>query len=316
MNAPALSPPEKHTRLMRSFAQREDAERARDLLADSGIGSTLRDLPARRNDAGSYTGCTLSVAPEDAAATVRLLLKMPPSEAPSTSRKPAAAALRNKEDNPTRLRRRISPPVKQRGSFLMIGIACAAAAAMIIFAAREYLIPKRKGTPPRVANYYIEEDLDGDGLPDAIREFTPRWELLYHAEDRDRDGEIDLQWRYQKGRPTAREADLNFDGDFDERTTYDPEGQPFFTDLRPGGRGALLRRTIHRHGLVWKILEDRDADNHFDHLRELDQYGAIARDEALPPGSPENDKPPWPPPLWPEAEEPKILTQPPPPRQR
>ena len=175
---------------------------------------------------------------------------------------------------------------------------------MIIFAITRLYGPKKtRPGPHSIANIVLEEDLNGDTIPDVIREFTWNWIPLSHAEDRNLDGFIDYRWLWEKGRPAYRDIDLNSDGKFDERLTYDPEGQPFYTDSRPGADGPVLVRKILRDGILWKVLEDRDADSHFDHLTEFDDQGGIVREEDVPKDSPENNRPPWPPPPAPVRDE-------------
>jgi hypothetical protein len=53
---------------------------------------------------------------------------------------------------------------------------------------------------------------------------------------------------------------------------------------------VILRR-VYREGVLWKILEDRDADTHFDRIQEFTPEGVIFRDEALEKGSSENGVP-------------------------
>jgi|GEM_PF-5284693 len=288
-----------HTRAIRSFAQREDAERARAALADSNIDSTIREFRVPDNVTGKPVtrGCSLCIDPADAAEATRLLLKMPPSEAPT--------AATTKPEGPTRLRRRTGRPDKQKTGLYMIGFAVLCSAGMIIFAMSWFGRPRNSNrTAQDTGNIVIEEDLNGDTLPDVKREFTYAWVPLYHAEDRNFDTMWDHYWSWEKGRPAHRKIDLNLDGKYDEFTTYDPEGQPFYIETRPGGSGPPLVRKIFRDGIVWKILEDRDADNHFDHLTEFDDMAKPVREEVLPKGSPEDvPVPPWPPPPAPDREE-------------
>jgi hypothetical protein len=321
MDAPASpdSPPDRHTRLIRSYALREDADRACEVLADSGIGSTVRELRAPAGGGGKtvFRGCNLTVAPEDAPAATRLLLQMPPSEAPSTRRSSSPEnnsreiEKSGRSESPSRFRRRAGPSPKQRGSFLIIGFAVLCAAGAILFASLQFMGGKKE-KPPGRKSIRIEEDLNGDTLPDVVREFTPDWVPVFHAEDRNFDDEIDIQWFYRQGRPATREMDINYDGTFDEKMYFGTNGQPFYSDFRPAEKGPVLRRMVYRSGLLWKTLEDRDADSKFDHLRELDRYGATARDEALPPDSAENQIPSWPVPQWPDEEdqEPKLYLTP------
>ena len=291
MDSPDPSaPPAGHTRSLRSFALREDAERARAVLADHDIESTIREFRVPDSVTGKLVsrGCSLFIDPARAAEATRLIMKMPPSDAP--------AAATAKPDGPSRLRRRVGPPTRQKGSLFMVGFAIVCAAGGIIFAATYFGRPKTSNRPVNTANILIEEDLNGDSVPDVRREFTYKWVPLFHEEDRNFDGLIDIRWGYQNGRASYRDIDLNFDGKFDERTTYDPEGQPFFTDIRPRESGPVLVRKIYRDGILWKLLEDRDADTSFDHLTELDETGTPIRQEELPKDSPENKIPAWPPP--------------------
>lgn len=298
MDAPDSSDSSGHTRAIRSFAHREDAERTLVALADSNIAGTIREFRVPDSLTGKPVarGCSLCIAPADAAEAVRLLLKMPPSEAP--------AAVTAKPEGPSRLRRRTGKTGPQKTSLFMIGFAIVSVAGMILFAGTTLFGPKKPKKPaPGTENHHLEEDLNGDTLTDVWREFTPAWIPLYQAEDRNFDSLIDHRWTYQKGKPAYTDVDLNSDGKFDERTYYDPEGQPFYTDTRPGNYGPVLVRKILRDGILWKLLEDRDADNHFDHLTEFDQTLAPVREEELPDGSPENNPPPWPPPPAPETGE-------------
>lgn len=296
-SAASPAPPPAHTRAIRSYAQREDAERAREMLADSGIGSTIREfrVPDALTGKPVTRGCSLFIDPAQASEVARLLLKMPPSDAPSAvSAQPAG---------PTRLRRRPGPPVKQRGSFFIIAFAILCAAGMIFFAATGLFKSGKGRQPASRANQLVEEDLNGDTIPDVIREFTWNWVPLYHSEDRNFDSMIDHTWIWQKGKPAYRDIDLNFDGRIDERMVYDPEGQPFYIDTRPGAAGPVLVRKVFRDGILWKMLEDQDADSYFDHLTEYDDKAEAVREETLPKDSPENNPPAWPPPPAPDSGE-------------
>jgi hypothetical protein len=299
MDPPSASDPSPtHERAIRSFAQREDAERARAALADSNIASSIREFRVPDNVTGKLVarGCSLCVDSADAVTATRLLFKMPPSEAPGAGTvKPAGAS---------RLRRRAFRPDGQKSSAFMIGFAMLCAAGMVIFGLYWFLRPKKPARQPADTEpVTIEEDLNGDTIPDVKRGFTANWVPLYHVEDRNYDSLWDHRWSWLKGKPSYRDIDLNFDGKYDERTTYDPEGQPFYIDTRPGESGPVVIRKIFRDGILWKILEDRDADTHFDHLTEFDDMTQPIREEELPKGSPENNPPPWPPPPAPVNEE-------------
>ncbi len=289
-----------HTRMLRAFALREDAERARAALADHNIESSLREFMVPDGVTGKLVSreCNLLVDPAQAGEATRVMLKLPPSEAP------AAASLRrgtnSNSSGGSRLRRRSGPRVKQRGSQFIIIVAVAAAAGSIIFATTYFNRVKPSPFPEDKTLILVEEDLNGDTVPDVWREFTRKWVPVSHAEDRNFDSLPDVRWAYSEGIPSQRRVDLNFDGKFDEFTTFSKNGQPFFTDLRPGERGPILVRKIYRGGALWKILEDRDGDNTFDHVKEFDGIAALIRDEDLPKGSKagieENKYPSWPPP--------------------
>jgi hypothetical protein len=279
-----------HTRSLRSFVLREDAERARAVLADHDIPSSIREFRVTDNVTGKPVtrGCGLFIDPAHAAEATRLMMKMPPSEAP--------VAASTKPDGPSRLRRRAGPPTRQKGTLFMVAFAILCAAGGIIFATTYFGRPRTSTRPVSAENILIEEDLNNDTVPDIRREFTYNWVPLFHEEDRNFDGLFDIRWSYQQGRAAYRDIDLNFDGKFDERTTYDRLGQPFYTDTRPGESGPVLVRKIYRDGLLWKILQDRNADTYFDQLTELDETGTPTRQEELPKDSDENKVPAWPPP--------------------
>jgi hypothetical protein len=293
--------PANHTRSLRSFAQREDAERARAALADHDIDSTIREFRVTDNVTGKPVsrGCGLFIDPAKAAEATRLIMKMPPSEAP-------VAATSKQQDGPTRLRRRSGPAERQKTPMFMVAFAIICAAGGIIFSATFFGRPKVSTTPEDVENILIEDDLNDDSVADVRRAFNYKWVPLLQEEDRNFDGLIDIRWSYQNGKASYRDRDLNHDGKFDERTAYDPFGQQFYTDTRPGESGPVRIRKVYRDGVLWKVLEDRDADTHFDHLTELDDTGIPVRQEELPKDSPENKVPSWPPPpapVKPEEEE-------------
>lgn len=293
-----------HTRSVRSFVLREDAERARAALEDAGIAATIREyrVPGPLDGKMVTRALNLFVSDADAAAAARLMLKLPPSEAPTAPVNPAG---------PSRLRRGPRNHRQQKSALFMIAIAVICSAGMIIYATTGIFGPKKKrGPQPRTDNLVIEEDLNYDGLADVIREFTPDRLPLHHSEDRNFDSLWDVRWHWQRGFPSSRDVDLNFDGKFDEHTTYGRDGNLFYIDTRPGGTGAVLQRRVFRAGLTWKILEDRDADHHFDHLTEYNDLGDEVKQEDLPKGHAENNPPPWPPPAWPVRNEDDVPVEP------
>jgi hypothetical protein len=286
-------PPAENSRSVRSFVHREDADRAVVALDDAGIKSTVREyrVPDPVTGKPVTRAITVFVAAADTAAAARLMMKLPPSDAPSAA---------PRTDAPSRLRYRGRRGGPQKSSVFMIGFAVLCAAGMVLFATNG-LSRKKKGPPPNTGNILLAEDLNYDQIDDVEREFTWDHKPVHHTEDRNFDTMWDIRWIYQKGVTAYRDVDLNFDGTWDERTTYAPTGHPFYTDLRPGGSGPVLVRRIFREGNPWKELEDRDADNHFDHLKEFNQFSEVIREEELPNGHAENN-PPQPPPPWPEEE--------------
>jgi len=297
------TPAEAHTRSVRSFMHREDAERARTALEDAGIASTIREyrVPGPLDGKLVTRALNLFVADKDATDAARIMLKLPPSEAPAGVVKP---------EGPSRLRRGGARTGPQKSSVFMILFAVVCAAGMIIYAATGLFSPKKQRTPVRKDNLVLQEDLNNDGSPDVIREFTPDRLPVHHSEDRNFDGEFDIRWLWQRGVPSTRDLDLNFDGKWDEHTVYGRDGMLHYTDTRPGGSGAVLLRRVFRAGIVWKVLEDQDADNHFDVLTEYDDLGDEVKKENLPKGHAENNLPPWPSPPWPPRDEDGVLIKP------
>jgi hypothetical protein len=292
-----------HSRSVRSFMHREDAERARAALEDAGIASTIREyrVPGPLDGKMQTRAVNLFVAHKDAAEAARLMLKLPPSEAPAGT---------VKTEGPSRLRRGGARSGPQKSSFFIILFAGVCAAGMIVYAASGFFGPKKQRTSSRTTNLLIEEDLNNDGMRDVVREFTPDKLPVHHTEDRNFDGEFDIRWLWQRGVPSSRDIDLNFDGKWGEHTVYGRDGNLHYTDTRPGGSGALLMRRIYRTGILWKVLEDIDADNHFDQLTEYDDIGDEVKKENLPKGHAENDPPSWPPPPWPPRDQDGVLLDP------
>ena len=87
MDAPDSTASAGHTRAIRSFAQREDAERALAVLADSNIAGTIREFHVPDSVTGKPVsrGCSLCINPSDAAEAGRLMFKLPPSDAPAAA---------------------------------------------------------------------------------------------------------------------------------------------------------------------------------------------------------------------------------------
>ncbi len=282
---------------------REDAERARAVLDDAGIACTIREyrVPGPLDGKLITRALNLFVADKDAAAAARLMLKLPPSEAPAGTVKP---------EGPSRLRRGGSRSGQQKSSLFIILFAGVCAAGMIVYAAVGLFGPKKERVLKRTTNLVIEEDLNNDGAADVVREFTPDKLPVHHTEDRNFDGQFDIRWLWQRGIPSSRDIDLNFDGKWDEHTVYGRDGNLHYTDSRPGGSGAVQVRRVFRQGIPWKVLEDVDADNHFDRLTEYDDLGDQVRKEDLPKGHAENNPPPWPSPPWPERNEEGVLISP------
>jgi hypothetical protein len=182
----------------------------------------------------------------------------------------------------------------------MIGVAVLGAALFLLYAGNALLGPKQRRAPAddESESYTIEEDLNGDSIADTFREYTASGRPVSWQEDRNFDGTIDVRWIWQRQKMAYRDRDLDGDGRWDERTTFDPDGLPFYTDLRPGGSGPIRTRRIFRDGTLWRTLEDLNADTQFDTVTETDDGGDILRRESLPPNAPENATPQFPlPPL-------------------
>jgi hypothetical protein len=306
-SSPALPPAGGLTRMIRTYARRDDAERALSLLGDHGVEAAIQEFWAPDAHSGERVlrGCALLVRPEDASVAARLIMKMPPSEAPGGQRgggMPVRTPGARGSGSGGRLMRRVAQPEKQRGSILMIGIAIIGAASFLLYAGNQLLGKKQRAPVVEEGpeTYSIDEDLNGDSVADAVREYTPGGRLVSWQEDRNFDGTMDVRWIWQGDRLAYRDRDIDGNGKWDERTTFDPEGYPFYTDLRPDGTGAVRLRKVFRDGVLWRTLEDRDGDTRFDAVLETDEGGDILRREALGPDAPEHAVPKYPlPPLPP-----------------
>lgn len=276
-------------RTLRTYARREDADQARSALADRNIDARVEEHFYNKSKTGERVsgGCSLTVPVADAAAAARVLLTMPPSETAGT----APAPMPSPERNP--LRRKIGPKTRQKSSLPIILIAILCSSMGIYWVVREAL--RDKSIPPPAeenpSNIFVNEDLNWDGEPDTIREYTPGGAMLSMQEDRNFDGKMDVRWTWQRGNLIYRDRDIDSDGVMDERVTFDGYNEPFYVDLRHLGKGPVVLRRVYREGVLWKILEDRDADTHFDRIQEFSPDGVIFRDEPLPKGSPENNVP-------------------------
>ncbi|MDB6136732.1 MAG: hypothetical protein JWM59_4975 [Verrucomicrobiales bacterium] len=289
-------PPSANQRPVRTYARREDAEQAKAALADHNIEARIEEFRIARPGTQEKVsaGCQLSVRAVDAANAARVLMRMPPTETAEGPPKEDPEAI-----SPSRLKRRIGPPRRQKSpaGIILIAILCSGAA--MFWLVNSLMRSRSKPQMTQVddpENYLIEEDTNFDGATDVWREYSPTvkgvpGKLLSVMEDRDYDGKVDLRWVWQRGLLMYRDRDLDHDGVMDERTTFDGADQPFYVDLRVKGKGPVIRRQVYREGVLWKILEDMDSDTHFDHIREYDPDGSPVRDEPLPKNSPENHVP-------------------------
>ncbi len=284
------SSPAHSRRTVRTYARREDAEQACAVLADHGFEARVDEHFLKKADGKRVSGgCSLTVAGTSATEAARVLLKMPPSEAAGGSYAQVKAPARPP------MRRRVGPRLRQKSSLPMILIAVMCSAIGVYWVVRQAMRGKftAAGPPPGEypENILIKEDVNWDGEVDLIREYTPSGQLLSVLEDRDFDGKMDLRWIWQRGQLMYRDRDIDRDGTMDERTTFDGYNEPFYVDLRRQGKGPVILRRVYREGVLWKILEDLDADTHFDRIQEFSPEGVIFRDESLPKGSPENGVP-------------------------
>jgi hypothetical protein len=283
--SPALS-----RRTLRTYARREDAEQARSALADHGIEARVDEHFLKKPDGQRVSGgCSLTVAGPSATEAARVLLKMPPSETAGGPPAPVEPPARNP------MRRRVGPRQRQKSSLPIILIAVLCSSLGLYWLVRQAMRGKFSPGGPVAEefpeNVLIKEDVNWDGDADSVREYTPAGQLLSILEDRDYDGKMDLRWIWQRGQLIYRDRDIDRDGTMDERTTFDGFNEPFYVDLRQQGKGPVIRRRVYREGVLWKILEDLDADTHFDRIQEFSPEGVIFRDETLPKGSPENGVP-------------------------
>ena len=284
------SPPAPARRTLRTYARREDAEQARSALEDRKIGAQVDEHFYTQTKTGQRVsgGCSLTVSAPDAAEAARVLLKMPPSETAGAAQEPLSTPGRNP------LRRKTGPKTRQKSSLPIILIAIFCSALGIYWLVRQAV--RGRLTPPlppeeNPENIFVREDVNWDGEDDSIREYTPGGAMLNVQEDRDFDGKMDVRWIWQRGQLIYRDRDIDKDGVMDERTTFDAYNEPFYVDVRNLGKGPVILRRVFREGVLWKILEDQDADTHFDRIQEFSAEGVIFRDEPLLKGSPENNVP-------------------------
>ncbi len=284
---PAPSAPR---RTLRTYAHIEDAEQARSLLVDHKISAEVMVHFFTPPGSGKRLpgGCSLTVGAEDVVAATRLLLKMAPSGTAGRVEVPRPPLARSP------LRRQSGPRTRQRSAVPMILLALMCSGAGIYWVVKQALAGKPAvslagGTSPE--NVLVREDVNWDGEDDSIREYSPGGQLLSMQEDRDFDGKMDFRWTWQRGQLVYRDRDIDRDGVMDERTTFDAFNAPFYVDVRWKGKGPVVRRRLYREGVLWKILEDKNADTHFDWIQEYAPDGVLIREEALPPDSPENGVP-------------------------
>ncbi len=282
----------------RTFAEQEDAARALAAMLEADITAELRAHTAIsvRDGRPETRGYSLLVDPAASKDAARLLLKMPPSEAAAARPSHATASTTAKLGR--RLSgRRATPPQRQRSALwlIMLAIACAAGAIIFGLQAIAHFQQKRR-TPAAGAPLILTttEDLNSDGQADLERTIDGKGTITEIRQDLDCDGNFDIRWLWERGSLTTRDRDVDDDGRWDERTTYDPDGQFFFQDLRPGAKGSVAERRVYRDGLLWRTLVDKDRDLNFDHVRELDEAGAVTRDALLAPHAPENARPQYP----------------------
>ncbi len=280
----------------RTFAQREDADRAAVILMDSGIAAEVR-LHFYSNPVSKVRetrGCSLLVDPGASREAARLLLRMPPSEAAVTT---GRVMPREHSAKGTRLLRRINKPGPQRSAvgIIILALVCAGGAIVFGFSALSSLRAKRnKIQPGEPYSLTATEDLNRDSVADLERTFSSNGELEEIRQDRDCDGTWDARWNWQQGKLSTRDLDIDDDGKWDERTKYDPHGAPFVSDERPGAAGSIRVRRIYRDGILWRTLTNADGDLNFDHITDQDETGDVLRNEDLPPGAPENAYPSYP----------------------
>lgn len=279
---------------VRTYRHREDAEHARRALADREINAEVREhfVADRFTGARTSLGCSLMVASADVTEAARVLLRLPPAE--SAARRDGGPRTTTRAKSPAT--RGVNPGFKERSPLWIVVLAVACSAGVMIWLVDWIVGLRADRVPlpgPDAENYVATDDVNGDGLVDTEREYTPDGRVLLQIrEDRNYDGLMDVRWIWQRGVLAYRDRDIDFNGVMDERTTFDGADRPFYIDLRPNGEGPVIRREVYREGVLWKILEDRDADNHFDFIREFDREGKrVVREEALPKGSPENDIP-------------------------
>lgn len=295
MSKAIMQSPAAPLRVVRSYARREDADHARTHLAEHGIEAQVDEQRHTDKESGLllFRGTRLLVARDKAHAATRLLLRMPPTEAPDMHER--ATKVSPLVHPGKRVVRRLPRPT-QSSAFFVIVLAIVCGGFATIYGFWKMFSPRK---PVRLAvsdlpSYTVEEDVNYDGKIDRYLDYTPDHRLVKMAEDRDFDGNMDLINYWKEDLLLYRDRDIDANGIMDERTVFGPDEAPLYVDLRPNGKGLIKERRIYRTDrTVKKILLEKDGDTNFDILIECDEAGKPGPEKELAPDSPDQEVPKW-----------------------
>jgi hypothetical protein len=152
-----------------------------------------------------------------------------------------------------------------------------------------------------------EVDVDGDGTKDVFRFYHDEGEPFREEADRDFDGTIDERTTFVRGQMSRRDVDADHDGRFDTRTYYehdlpvrterDTAGRSTETEWHPDrweyyAEGRLIRMGVDLDGDGTADRWDRDPDYHAPDDEEAEAAAPAETTDAAPEGdAPEGDAP-------------------------
>ncbi len=129
-----------------------------------------------------------------------------------------------------------------------------------------------------------EVDVDGDGTKDVFRCYHDDGEPFREEADRDFDGTIDERTSFVRGRMARRDVDADHDGRFDTRTYYEND-LPVRTERDTAGRSTDTewhpdRWEYYAEGRLIRVGADLDGDGTADRWDRDPAYRAPDENEA------------------------------------
>jgi hypothetical protein len=251
----ASLPPSPATRTVRTFKNRATAEAAVEKLKGHGIeGSILELAPPPGRPALISEAVRLVVDSEHAAQAMRLLANF-------TIDNGGAAGLGQGVNRGGRRKPRPTPRVNAGPPWLFIIIALMGAGGAIFYGAWSYFGPEAKPvTVLRPRERYVNEDTNHDGKIDQRRYLAASGEILRDEFDVDFDGKWDVRTSYDRGRLKRRSTDLDRNGIMDEDVFYDRMGRPFYSQLIMNGKGPATKRSFYQEAMEFPDWEPTAED--------------------------------------------------------